>query len=70
MLTTIEPIGRELSGDFLFSTKEDNRTTGIPNHCSKCENIAKVTQTFKNNGLAAWPLKLYGLHFKRSFSGE
>lgn len=57
MLTTMEPLGRELSGDLFLSTKEDSGTRGLPNHCFKCENIAKVTQKFKNNGLVTRPLK-------------
>ena len=57
MLTTMEPLGRELSGDLFLSTKEDSGTRGLPNHCFKCENIVKVTQKFKNNGLVTRPLK-------------
>jgi len=59
MLTTMEPLGRELSGDLFLSTKEDSEdlTRGLPNHCFKCENIAKVTQKLKNNGLVTRPLK-------------
>ena len=55
MLTTVEEFGRELSGDLFLSTKEDSGTRGLPNHCFKCENIAKVTQKLKNNGLDKAP---------------
>ncbi len=47
MLTTMEPLGRELSGDLFLSTKEDSGTRRLPNHCFKCENIANVTEIQK-----------------------
>ncbi len=44
MLTTMKPLEREMSGDLFLVIKEDNGTRGIPNYCSKSENIAKVAQ--------------------------
>lgn len=57
MLAAVEPLGRELPGDLFLSIKEDNSTRGIPNYCFKCENIAEVGPTFKNNGLVTRLLK-------------
>ena len=57
MLAAVEPLGRELPGDLFLSIKEDNGTRGIPNYCFKCENIAEVAPTFKNNGLVIRLLK-------------
>ncbi len=57
MLAAVEPVGRELLGDIFLSIKEDNVARGIPNYCFKCQNIAEVASTFKNNGLVTRLLK-------------
>ena len=57
MLAAVEPLGGELLGDLFLSIKEDNGTREIPNYCFKCENIAEVAPTFKNNGLVIRLLK-------------
>ncbi len=57
MLAAVEPLGRELLGDLFLSIKEDSVTRGIPKYCFKCENIAEVAPTFKNNGLVTRLLK-------------
>ncbi len=57
MLAAVELLGRENPGDFFLSIKEDNVTRGITNDCFKCENIAEVAPTFKNNGLVTRLLK-------------
>ncbi len=57
MLAAVEPVGRELLDDLFLSIKEDNGTIGITNYCFKCQNIAEVAPTFKNNGLVTRLLK-------------
>ncbi len=45
--------------------KEKN-TRGIPNYCFKCENIAEVAPTLKNNGLVikgSWNHQVFALNF-------
>ncbi len=51
MLAAVEPLGRELPGNLFISIKEDYVTRGMPHYFFKCENIAEVAPTFKNNGL-------------------
>ncbi len=63
MLAAVEPLGRELPGDYFLSIKEDNVTRGIPNYCFKCENIAEVAPTFKNNGLVTSRVGYQTLYF-------
>ncbi len=63
MLAAVEPLGRELPGDIFLSIKEDNVTRGIPNYCFKCENIAEVAPTFKNNGLVTSRVGYQTLYF-------
>ncbi len=57
MLAAVEPLGRELPVDLFLSIKEDSVTRGMTNYCFKCENIAEVAQTFKNNRLVTRLLK-------------
>ncbi len=68
MLTIMESHRRELSGDVFHFSKEDSGRRGIPSHCFKCENIAKVTEKLKTMTCDKVPEIIRPvLYFKLSF---